>query len=153
MNICKGYNNHLKQICNIKKCNLGHRFFLIVILVVILIKNQPCKWYKQKRAYLDTKGKHGYVSLVMIQSTISNTKNHLSELIQKVRSGETVMILDRDTPVAKVLGVNSLQQSLHVEPAAYDLDVDAFLNMPLIHANKDLGILSQALSDERNSGW
>ena len=104
-------------------------------------------------AFLDIKIKHGYVGYVMIQSTISNTKNHLSELIQKVRSGETVMILDRDTPVAKVLGVASSQQSLHIEPAPHDLDVDAFLNMPLIHANEDSGILSQAISDERNSGW
>jgi antitoxin (DNA-binding transcriptional repressor) of toxin-antitoxin stability system len=38
----------------------------------------------------------------MIRATISETKNKLSSLLEKVREGETVFILDRDTPIAKI---------------------------------------------------
>jgi prevent-host-death family protein len=89
----------------------------------------------------------------MIQSTISNTKNHLSELLQKVRSGETLVILDRNQPVAKVLGLTSAEGNPHLEFAEHPLDVEAFLNMPTIHAREDSGVLTQALVAERNSGW
>lgn len=35
-------------------------------------------------------------------ATISEAKNRLSELLQRVRRGETVLILDRDRPVARI---------------------------------------------------
>ena len=43
----------------------------------------------------------GYVGLVKT-ATISYTKNHLSQLLEQVKRGETVTILDRDTPVARI---------------------------------------------------
>ena len=39
--------------------------------------------------------------------TISETKNNLSALLDRVRAGETVLILDRETPVAKLVPVRS----------------------------------------------
>lgn len=42
----------------------------------------------------------------MIRATISQTKNTLSALLEKVKAGETVLILDRDTPVATLMPVS-----------------------------------------------
>ncbi len=43
----------------------------------------------------------GYNSQMKIAS-ISHTKNQLSALIDKVRHGETILIMDRDRPVARL---------------------------------------------------
>ncbi|HKC25239.1 MAG TPA: type II toxin-antitoxin system prevent-host-death family antitoxin [Thermoanaerobaculia bacterium] len=38
----------------------------------------------------------------MKKATISETKNNLSALIRRVKNGETILIVDRDTPVARL---------------------------------------------------
>lgn len=38
----------------------------------------------------------------MKTATISQTKNNLSALLDRVRHGETILILDRDRPVARL---------------------------------------------------
>ena len=38
----------------------------------------------------------------MKKSSISETKNRLSELLERVRHGETILITDRDRPVARL---------------------------------------------------
>lgn len=38
----------------------------------------------------------------MKTASISETKNNLSALLDRVRAGETVLILDRETPVARL---------------------------------------------------
>ena len=43
----------------------------------------------------------------MKKSSISETKNHLSELLERVRRGETILITDRDRPVARLEPVGS----------------------------------------------
>jgi len=45
--------------------------------------------------------KNGYIGY-MKKASISETKNHLSELIDAVRHGETVLILHRRRPVARL---------------------------------------------------
>ncbi len=44
----------------------------------------------------------------MIRATISQVKNSLSAYLRKVRAGETVVIMDRKTPIATI---KPLQQS------------------------------------------
>jgi prevent-host-death family protein len=39
------------------------------------------------------------------RATISETKNNLSALIRRVKNGETILILDRDTPVARLVPI------------------------------------------------
>lgn len=41
----------------------------------------------------------------MHAATISETKNNLSALLDRVRAGESVVILDRDRPVARIVPV------------------------------------------------
>ena len=43
----------------------------------------------------------------MRTATITETKNHFSALIEAVRHGETVIVLDRTTPVACIEGIPS----------------------------------------------
>jgi len=38
----------------------------------------------------------------MKKATISQTKNHLSALLDRVRHGEVILIVDRDRPVARL---------------------------------------------------
>lgn len=42
----------------------------------------------------------------MITANISKTKNELSRYLDAVRAGETVLILDRKTPVARIEPIN-----------------------------------------------
>ncbi|HMP75750.1 MAG TPA: type II toxin-antitoxin system prevent-host-death family antitoxin [Kiritimatiellia bacterium] len=54
----------------------------------------------------------------MKQATISYTKNNLSKLLEQVKRGETVTILDRTKPVARLTPM----------PAAGDTDLDRRLD-------------------------
>ena len=47
----------------------------------------------------------------MEKATISKLKNRLSAYLQKVRAGETVLILDRDRPIARIERVTGLTAS------------------------------------------
>ena len=38
----------------------------------------------------------------MNMANISYTRNHLSELINRVKEGETILIMDRQRPVARL---------------------------------------------------
>lgn len=42
----------------------------------------------------------------MKTATISQAKNHLSQLISRVKRGETVLILERDRPVARLVPID-----------------------------------------------
>jgi len=39
----------------------------------------------------------------MMQAQISKLKSHLSSYLKKVRGGERVIVLDRETPIAQIL--------------------------------------------------
>ena len=39
----------------------------------------------------------------MKSATISQAKNHFSELLARVKRGETVLILERDRPIARIV--------------------------------------------------
>lgn len=43
----------------------------------------------------------------MKSASITETKNHLSALLEKVRHGETILITDRGIPVARLESVNT----------------------------------------------
>jgi len=49
----------------------------------------------------------------MKKANISYTKNHLSELINQVREGESILIIDRHTPVARLEPVNYSLSNQH----------------------------------------
>jgi len=51
----------------------------------------------------------------MIRATISETKNQLSALLKKVKSGESILILDRDTPIARIEPIQSMHEEKYSE--------------------------------------
>ena len=80
----------------------------------------------------------------MIRATISDVKNSLSAYLRKVRAGETVIIMDRKTPIASLVPIAesaghearlerliaagtveraATEKTPEVEPVAVDVDV------------------------------
>lgn len=50
---------------------------------------------------------YGYNGYIMKRSSVSQTRNHLSALLEQVRQGETVVITDHDRPVAQITALAS----------------------------------------------
>jgi len=89
----------------------------------------------------------------MINSTISNTKNRLSELLLRVQSGETLIIFDRKTPVAKVERIRGVADNPHVLPATKKWNPAKILALPILANAKRSATLVSAVVDEREGGW
>ena len=53
----------------------------------------------------DSLEQSGYIRL-MKKANITEAKNHLSSLIDEVKSGTSILILDRNTPVARLEPIN-----------------------------------------------
>ena len=64
----------------------------------------------------------------MKRANISTTKNNLSKLIDEVRGGESIVIMDRDVPVARLEPVGGLDQFSGRIPA---LARDGIVSLPL----------------------
>jgi prevent-host-death family protein len=94
----------------------------------------------------------------MQKATISELKNKLSAYLKKVRAGETVLILDRDEPVARLERVVAdehpdgrlarLERSGLVRRARQPVSVEALRTA----APKATHSVVDALTEERRSG-
>ena len=91
----------------------------------------------------------------MRTSSVTSLKNHLSDRLKKVASGETYLITDRNRAVAilsplKESGSDACLQKLAldgvVRPAKGAMDLNAFLEIP---AGKCQASLSDAICEER----
>ena len=78
----------------------------------------------------------------MDQANISYTRNHLSEILARVREGETILIMDRQRPVARLEPVageparespwqNDLVRRGLIRPARRRLDPKELARLPL----------------------
>jgi hypothetical protein len=66
-----------------------------------------------------------------MRSTISHTKNHLSALLERVQAGETLVILDRDRPIARVERITCPEHLAHLTPPRVSDDPLSIFNLPL----------------------
>lgn len=89
----------------------------------------------------------------MITSTISDTKNRLSELLARVQSGETLIIVDRKTPVARVERIRGIADNPNVLPAMKKWNPANILELPILAAGKGAASLVTAVGEEREGGW
>ncbi len=89
----------------------------------------------------------------MITSTISDTKNRLSELLARVQLGETLIIVDRKTPVARVDRILKGKNNPLLLSAKKKWNPSEILNLPIYAATKGGAGLVEAVSEERESGW
>jgi antitoxin (DNA-binding transcriptional repressor) of toxin-antitoxin stability system len=98
----------------------------------------------------------------MKKATISVAKNTLSRLIDDVKRGETVLILDRNTPVARLEPVNrdpdmggelvdDLVRRGVLAPPRKPLDAKAFVNRRMPSVERGASAL-RALLEEREAG-
>lgn len=84
--------------------------------------------------------------IVMKQVRIAELKSRLSEYLRAVRRGQSVTILDRDTPVAKIIPVQ--QAGLHVRKPANDAPRPNRVPLPP-PANLDLDVLELLLEERQ----
>jgi antitoxin (DNA-binding transcriptional repressor) of toxin-antitoxin stability system len=113
------------------------------------------------RQQLTCTERYGYIGVVN-KANISYTRNHLSEMLLRVREGETILIVDRQQPVARlepVAGASThglpwqadLVRRGLVRSARGRLDVKALGAMPLPTPSGGGDILG-ALLTEREEG-
>jgi len=86
----------------------------------------------------------------VILSTISQTKNRLSELLASVQEGETLIIMDRKTPVARVERIRTLAGNPNVQPPRRRWNAEAVLDLPLPQVTGCR--LVEAVNEERGGG-
>jgi antitoxin (DNA-binding transcriptional repressor) of toxin-antitoxin stability system len=95
----------------------------------------------------------------MEKATISELKNRLSAYLKKVRAGHTVLIFDRDQPVARLERVGGgertddrltrLERAGLLRRASRPVNVKALKAQPAPRATRSV---VQALIDERSDG-
>ena len=88
----------------------------------------------------------------MRTATISEAKNKLSELLAEVRAGETLTILDRKRPVARVEAVREVAGNPYVAPPEEAWDPEKIAALPLAERSTGSGLI-EAVAEERDSGW
>ncbi len=89
----------------------------------------------------------------MLTSTISETKNHLSRLLAKVRKGESLLILDRKRPVARIEPVSESEAHPGLAGPILHWDPEAVLALPIGEPALEGASLSAAVMEEREEGW
>lgn len=56
--------------------------------------------------------------MIMTRAGVAELKANLSAYLRRVREGETVTVMDRDTPVARIVAIDSAETSgFRVRPA------------------------------------
>ena len=96
----------------------------------------------------------------MKRAGIAELKNRLSYYLDFVRRGQSVLVYDRDRPIARIEPVRpsdavadddwtaQLQQSGALRPPSARLAKDWLRHRPAVHAD-----VVAALLEERESGW
>jgi antitoxin (DNA-binding transcriptional repressor) of toxin-antitoxin stability system len=76
----------------------------------------------------------------MLQANISDIKNRLSYYLKLVRGGEEIEILERKTPVARII---------HISQVNYQPEAET----PWIQEAKDLGLISEPAKKGVEAGF
>lgn len=88
----------------------------------------------------------------MITSTISQTKDHLSGLLEKVQQGETLIILDRKKPIARVERIDHLDANPHLlSPRSKSSAIKALLSPIGGRKGKSSKVLAALLEERERS--
>ncbi|MFP4204133.1 MAG: type II toxin-antitoxin system Phd/YefM family antitoxin [Opitutales bacterium] len=89
----------------------------------------------------------------MKTATISEAKNKLSELLVAVQAGETLTILDRKRPIARVEAIREVSGNPHVSAPRAAWDPEKFIALPLGEMFGSASGVVDAVAEERESGW
>lgn len=81
---------------------------------------------------------------VMISVGTAELKAHLSEHLQAVRRGETILVLDRRAPIAQIVPVGAAGLELVIRPA-----IGSIQDVPLLGPGRFVGDILEQLAEER----
>ncbi len=87
-----------------------------------------------------------------MNSTISHTKAHLSELLARVKDGETLIIMDRKLPVARVERIANASSNPHLAVPETIADPADVLSLPIGGKPGSRSGTVEALLAERSEG-
>lgn len=99
----------------------------------------------------------------MNKANISYTRNHLSEMLARVRDGETILIMDRQHPVARLEPVTGpaahgnvpwqadLVRRGLLRTARSPLDANALSALPILGPEVEGDVLAALLADREES--
>ena len=82
--------------------------------------------------------------VVMISVGTADLKAHLSEHLQAVRRGETIVVLDRRKPIARIVPVGAAGLELVIRPA-----LGALQDVPLLGPSRSAVDVLEQLRAER----
>lgn len=88
----------------------------------------------------------------MITSTLAKAKDHLSSLLRQVQAGETLIILDRKKPIARVERIEGTISNIHLIPPRQKWAPREVLDLPIGSAST-AGSVTAAVNEEREGGW
>ncbi len=97
----------------------------------------------------------------MIRASVSHTRNHLSALLNQVKAGETVVITDRDKPIARIVPA----QETNLDDRIAELAKLGLIRLPIgppisiddikpvaLEGGGVAGVVD-AILEEREEGW
>lgn len=99
----------------------------------------------------------------MKSANIAMAKNQLSRLLRRVKRGETIIITERDRPVARLLPIAASDQPRDAEiaelvdcgallpPAGNPLDVAAFLDAPRPRIHPGASLTAAVLAEREEA--
>jgi prevent-host-death family protein len=111
---------------------------------------------------IDRRAQYGYYSY-MKKAGIAALKNNLSRYLDQVKSGETILVMDRNQPVAQIVPLPSAARGVVSDDDRLSrLERKGLIRRAVPGHNKWLakhrpvkvkGSVLQDLLDERGSGW
>ncbi len=85
----------------------------------------------------------------MKQATVSGLKARLSAYLAEVRNGETVVVCDRKTPIARLLPLNEAVDDLHIDEPEGSVVQLKHLPAVRLRRKRDVVALLRAQRDQR----
>ena len=92
----------------------------------------------------DSRGCMPCYHVVMISVGTAELKAHLSEHLQAVRRGATIVVLDRREPIARIVPIGATGLELVIRPA-----LGALQDVPLLGPSRSAGDVVEQLREER----
>jgi prevent-host-death family protein len=97
----------------------------------------------------------------MKEARIAELKNNLSRYVARVRAGETITVLDRDKPVARLVPIARIDREAALDARLVDLERKGWIRrgtggLPRFMRKRPIRVKGSVLKDllaERESGW
>jgi prevent-host-death family protein len=97
----------------------------------------------------------------MKQARIAELKNNLSQYVARVRAGETITVLDRNRPVARLVPIATVDRKVAMNARLVELERKGWIRpalggLPKFMRKRPIRVKGSVLKEllaERESGW